>query len=108
MQRDSGTHPESGILHPLSSVLSYSESVRKSAPDWVLTTVALAVAGKLIHANEPAGVLRILTVNGYARVRLDADGKCLREIFPVKTDLLDGELAFQLIWDGYRTVMESL
>ena len=108
MQRDSGLHPEPIFTHPLSSVFSYSESVREVAPDWVLTTVALAVAGKLIHANEPSGVLRIMTQNGHARLKLEADGRCLRNIFPVKTDIADGELAFQLEWDGYRAVMETL
>ncbi|MCF7968643.1 MAG: hypothetical protein K9K68_05730 [Methylococcaceae bacterium] len=103
-----GPRSETGFTHPLSLMLSYSEAVRNSAPDWVLTTVALAFAGKLIHANQPEGVLRILTQNGHARVRLDAKGECLRDIFPVETDLADGELAYLLQWDGYRTVMDTL
>jgi len=41
-------------------------------------------------------------------VRLDAKGECLRDIFPVETDLADGELAYLLQWDGYRTVMDTL
>lgn len=108
MRHDFGELSETVFTHPLSSQLRYSEAVREVAPDWVLTTVALAVAGKLIHANEPSGVLRIMTLNGQARLKLEADGRCLRNIFPVKTDLSDGELTFQLDWDGYRAVMQAL
>jgi hypothetical protein len=108
MNNEVVTHSEKGITHPLSTILSYSESVRMTAPEWALATVALAVTGKLINCNQPLGVLRIFTKDGSARLRLDAGGKCLRNIGPVKTRLSDGELAFRLKWDGHRTVMETM